>query len=137
MNDPAHLKTWNVYQSAWGPVDEEERRRLLGISVADDILYTDPVSQARGLDRSSRASANPRRGLRAPISGTTASLNIMTRGCSNGRCTRRTATSSYAEPALATSDWMGASCRRRASLPHPAAILSHDSVKDREKDLKK
>jgi hypothetical protein len=49
MNDPAHLKTWNVYQSAWGPVDEEERRRLLGISVADDMLYTDPVSQARGL----------------------------------------------------------------------------------------
>src|SRR5882757_5176356 len=36
MNDPAHLKTWNVYQSAWGPV-------------ADDILYTDPVSQVRGL----------------------------------------------------------------------------------------
>ena len=51
MDNQAHLKTWNVYQSAWGPIDEEERRRLLGISVADDILYTDPVSQVRCLEK--------------------------------------------------------------------------------------
>ena len=51
MNNEAHLKTWNVYQSAWGPIDEEERRRLLRISVAEDILYTDPVSQVRGLEK--------------------------------------------------------------------------------------
>ena len=51
MDNQAHLKTWNVYQSAWGPIDEQERRRLLKMSVADDILYTDPVSQVRGLEK--------------------------------------------------------------------------------------
>ncbi len=48
MNDEQYLKTWNTYQSAWGPVDDTERRRLLEISVSDDILYADPASQARG-----------------------------------------------------------------------------------------
>jgi len=50
VSNDAHLKTWNVYQSAWGPIDEEQRRSLLRQSVADDILYTDPGSQTHGLE---------------------------------------------------------------------------------------
>ncbi|MBK3662217.1 nuclear transport factor 2 family protein [Bradyrhizobium diazoefficiens] len=49
MNNEVHLKTWNAYQRAWGPVDETEREELLRASVSEDILYTDPSSQTRGL----------------------------------------------------------------------------------------
>jgi 2-polyprenyl-6-methoxyphenol hydroxylase-like FAD-dependent oxidoreductase len=50
MNDEARLKTWNTYQAAWGPIDEDERRRLLEQSVAADCVYTDPGSQVEGRD---------------------------------------------------------------------------------------
>ena len=50
MNDEAHLKTWNTYQAAWGPVAEDERRRLLAQSVAANFAYTDPGSQVEGRD---------------------------------------------------------------------------------------
>jgi hypothetical protein len=49
MNSEACLKTWNIYQSAWGPIDAVERRQLLDSSVTEDILYTDPVSQVHGV----------------------------------------------------------------------------------------
>ncbi|HVX79159.1 MAG TPA: nuclear transport factor 2 family protein [Bradyrhizobium sp.] len=49
MNSEIHLKTWNAYQRAWGPVLETEREELLRSSVSDDILYTDPSSQIHGL----------------------------------------------------------------------------------------
>jgi len=49
MNSEIHLKTWIVYQRAWGPVHESEREELLRSSVSEDILYTDPSSQTRGL----------------------------------------------------------------------------------------
>ena len=51
MNDEARLKTWNNYQAAWGPIDEDERRRLLEQSVAADCVYTDPGSQIEGTRR--------------------------------------------------------------------------------------
>ena len=50
VNDEAYLKTWNTYQSAWGPISEVERRELLGRSVSDEIVYTDPSSQVEGVD---------------------------------------------------------------------------------------
>jgi hypothetical protein len=50
MNGEAYLATWNTYQSAWGPLDEAQRRQLLARSVADDIVYTDPGSQTQGID---------------------------------------------------------------------------------------
>ena len=50
MNSERHLQTWNIYQSAWGPVGVTERRSLLSRSVADDIVYTDPSSQMHGVD---------------------------------------------------------------------------------------
>lgn len=50
MNDEAKLNTWNIYQRAWSPMDDAERRELLSRSVADDIVYTDPASQAEGVD---------------------------------------------------------------------------------------
>ena len=49
MNSEIHLKTWNIYQRAWGPVHESEREELLRASVSEDILYTDPSSQTHGL----------------------------------------------------------------------------------------
>ena len=50
MNSEACLKTWNIYQSAWGPVDEPTRRELLAQSVSEDVVYTDPASQTHGVD---------------------------------------------------------------------------------------
>src|ERR1700722_18546546 len=49
VNSEIHLKTWNAYQRAWGPVHETEREELLRSSVSDNILYTDPSSQTHGL----------------------------------------------------------------------------------------
>ena len=48
MNENRYLKTWNVYQSAWAPISEEERLDLLRRSVSDDVVYTDPGSQVHG-----------------------------------------------------------------------------------------
>ena len=48
MQDEARLRTWNAYQSAWGPIDEAKRQALLTESVSDDIAYADPGSQAQG-----------------------------------------------------------------------------------------
>jgi hypothetical protein len=50
MKGQDHLETWNAYQSAWGPVGEQERRRLLERSVARNCVYTDPGSRAHGID---------------------------------------------------------------------------------------
>ena len=50
MNSESHLRTWNVYQAAWGPVSNAERRDLLARSVSDRIIYTDPGSQVEGVD---------------------------------------------------------------------------------------
>ena len=48
MNDEKYLETWKVYQSAWAPIGDAERRELLARSVADDIVYTDPASPVQG-----------------------------------------------------------------------------------------
>ena len=50
MNSEALLRTWNIYQAAWGPVSETERRDLLAQSVSDHIIYTDPGSQVEGVE---------------------------------------------------------------------------------------
>ena len=50
MNSEDCLKTWNIYQKAWGPVEEAERRDLLSHSVSNNIVYTDPGSQVEGVD---------------------------------------------------------------------------------------
>ena len=49
MNDEKHLSTWNIYQSAWAPIGDAERRELLRQSVSDNIVYTDPASQVHGV----------------------------------------------------------------------------------------
>lgn len=51
MNSDMHLKTWNTYQRAWGPVQEAEREELLRASVSDDVVYTDPSSHTRGVQQ--------------------------------------------------------------------------------------
>ena len=50
MNSEACLETWNIYQSAWGPVGDAERRELLARSVSAEIVYTDPGSQVHGIE---------------------------------------------------------------------------------------
>lgn len=50
MNDEKHLKMWKNYQAAWAPIGEADRLSLLAESVSDDILYTDPSSQVRGVE---------------------------------------------------------------------------------------
>ena len=49
MNDQKYLEIWRLYQSAWAPISDVERQELLGRSVADDIVYTDPTSQVHGV----------------------------------------------------------------------------------------
>ena len=50
MNDENHLTTWNVYQSAWAPISDMQRRDRLAQSVSDDVVYTDPASQVHGVE---------------------------------------------------------------------------------------
>ena len=50
MNNPDHLKTWNLYQAAWSAVPDRERRHLIEQSVSQNCVYTDPGSQAHGID---------------------------------------------------------------------------------------
>ena len=50
MDSEACLKTWNRYQSAWGPMSDAQRRQLLEQSVANEIVYTDPASQVQGVE---------------------------------------------------------------------------------------
>ena len=50
MDSEACLRTWNLYQSAWGPIPEAERRELLAQSVSEEIVYTDPASQVEGVE---------------------------------------------------------------------------------------
>lgn len=50
MSSDDHLRTWEQYQSAWGPITEEQRRRLLVASTADDCVYMDPSSQCTNRD---------------------------------------------------------------------------------------
>lgn len=50
MNDEKHLNTWNVYQSAWAPISDAQRRELLAQSVSDDVVYTDPATRVHGVE---------------------------------------------------------------------------------------
>ena len=48
MNSDSLLKTWTVYQSAWGPISENLRQQLLAESIHDDFRYSDPSTQLQG-----------------------------------------------------------------------------------------
>lgn len=48
MDDQTRLHIWNLYQSAWGPVEDAERARLLAESTDEQIIYTDPSSLVEG-----------------------------------------------------------------------------------------
>ena len=45
MPSEAYRTTWATYQAAWENVSPEERQTLLNSSVADNCVYTDPLSQ--------------------------------------------------------------------------------------------
>jgi hypothetical protein len=43
-------KVWNLYLEAYGDVSIEDRKRLFGESVSDDILSENPGDEAHGID---------------------------------------------------------------------------------------
>ena len=51
MTDEALQHLWKTYQDAWSAVTPEERDRLLQASLAQDIAFTSPDSDERGIDR--------------------------------------------------------------------------------------
>lgn len=52
MTKPAHLATFEIYQSAWRiGVSPAERLRLLRESVAEDCHYQDPGTECHGLEQ--------------------------------------------------------------------------------------
>ncbi len=48
MSIDAYRAAWADYQSAWSAIDAAERQRLIGKSVAEDCVYTDPAGVCRG-----------------------------------------------------------------------------------------
>jgi hypothetical protein len=111
MNCEACLKTWNIYQSAWGPIDEAARQRLLQESVAVDGIYTDPFPRSTELKHSQPGSGSRKRNFLALISATTASSSITARACSTGPCTIAMDRSSSRVQAMAVSERTVGCCR--------------------------
>ena len=50
MTDEAKLTAWTDYQAAWSDISDEERRALLGRSVAESCVYSDPTSNCDGVE---------------------------------------------------------------------------------------
>ncbi|MGH1506550.1 MAG: nuclear transport factor 2 family protein [Acidimicrobiales bacterium] len=46
--DRTHEDTWATYTASWKTDDPAERSRLFAASLADDCVYTDPLTQAEG-----------------------------------------------------------------------------------------
>lgn len=51
MTDEALQQLWKSYQDAWSDVSPEERSRLLQSSLAQDVAFTSPDSDERGIDQ--------------------------------------------------------------------------------------
>ena len=49
MNTEILAQHWNAYMAAFNTVDQEERERLLALSVADEVVFTNPGGE--GLSR--------------------------------------------------------------------------------------
>jgi predicted ester cyclase len=50
MKKDAVELVWNAYLEAYGNVSAEERKRLLGESVSDDVISENPGDEAHGID---------------------------------------------------------------------------------------
>jgi len=50
MNIDRHFETWRTYQAAWEDVTADERRQLLGRSIAPACEYSDPLVECRGVE---------------------------------------------------------------------------------------
>jgi SnoaL-like domain len=48
MSDP-RVKTYETYLSAWSPIPDDERVKLLHESLSQDIVFTNPTQTRRGL----------------------------------------------------------------------------------------
>lgn len=51
MTDEAVQQLWKTYQDAWSDISDEERKRLLEASLAQDVAFTNPDTEERGIDR--------------------------------------------------------------------------------------
>ena len=49
MTDEALHSLWKTYQDAWAEVSQDERSKLLQASLADDVAFTDPDNEKRGI----------------------------------------------------------------------------------------
>src|SRR5437899_928067 len=50
MGDHDHYDTWRTYQSAWEDVAADERRRILGATLASTCRYSDPLGEWEGIE---------------------------------------------------------------------------------------
>jgi len=51
MTDEALQQLWKTYEDAWSDVSPEKRSQLLQASLAQDVAFTSPDSDDRGIDR--------------------------------------------------------------------------------------
>jgi hypothetical protein len=47
MTTNVHEQHWNAYMAAFGPVETDERARLLKLSVGDDVVFTNPGGEGK------------------------------------------------------------------------------------------
>ena len=50
MTDQALQQLWKTYQDAWADISQSERSKLLGLSLAQDVVYTNPDGEERGVE---------------------------------------------------------------------------------------
>lgn len=49
MTDEALQDLWKTYQTAWTDISQDERSKLLQASLADDVAFTGPDNEKRGI----------------------------------------------------------------------------------------
>jgi len=49
MTNKTLQQLWKTYQDAWADIAESDRERLLKRSVAEEIVYTNPLAEGQGL----------------------------------------------------------------------------------------
>ena len=50
MTDEALQQLWKTYQDAWADISQDERSKLLKASLTQDVAYTNPDGEERGME---------------------------------------------------------------------------------------
>ena len=50
MTDESLRQLWKTYQDAWADISQDERSKLLEMSLAQDVAYTNPDGEERGIE---------------------------------------------------------------------------------------